>query len=657
MAQDDEEHDLWGDAWSHVTRPEEDPLIPRELWSPVRRRASAWHPPDERPRRKRAQISGRDAHLTFDPPKQYQPPVESARPSGRSAARHSSRESASEAKRARTAPPSVRPRKPATPRASSRLGAPEPAASHSGSRPLGPRGTVVGYKRGGGHAKALIVLIAIVLLVVAGLVAYLFVTRPAALAITVSPNDAVVTIEGRASGTGAASLEGIEPGTYTAVVARSGFETATVTLEVRRGERTQRAVALVARSFKISVTSRPAGAMVTIKRADGSTQTGKTPCSIVTSAGPVSVSIVKSGSNTFTQDLFVDGARSVDVLLDPEGQLVHALGSLTAKGAPKSVAVTPDGKEAWATILNGPPSIEIYDLATMRKTADIDIGKYGAVEVIFNRAGTLAYASQMETAKVFEIDAATRKVLRSFKTESAWTKVVALSPDEKTLYAANWSGNDVSVIGLGDGKLIRRVPVAKTPRGLWPTADGKYLFVAGFDAGDLERIDLKTWTVKKVFHSGGAMRHLVADEATGKLYGSDMAKNIIWVTDMNTLKTTQFCKTDQKPNTIKLSPDGKILFISNRGANNPISYYIKGYEWGTILLMSTADGSPLDAIVGGNQCTALDVSADGHTLVFSDFLDNRLRVYSVPDFSVLAAGNGGRFAAHFQDLKKTHSWL
>jgi hypothetical protein len=69
--------------------------------------------------------------------------------------------------------------------------------------------------------------------------------------------------------------------------------------------------------------------------------------------------------------------------------------------------------------------------------------------------------------------------------------------------------------------------------------------------------------------------------------------------------------------------------------------------------MSTADGRPLDAIVGGNQCTALDVSADGHTLVFSDFLDNRLRVYSVPDFSVLAAGNGGRFAAHFQDLKKT----
>jgi len=120
-----------------------------------------------------------------------------------------------------------------------------------------------------------------------------------------------------------------------------------------------------------------------------------------------------------------------------------------------------------------------------------------------------------------------------------------------------------------------------------------------------------------------------------------MSKDVVWACDMKTLQVTKFCDTDEKPNTIELSPDGKVLFISNRGENNPVSYYIPGYEWGTILLMSTSDGHPLDAIVGGNQCTALDVSADGRTLVFSDFLDDRLRVYSVPDYATLAAGNGG----------------
>jgi YVTN family beta-propeller protein len=629
VAEDEEGRGLWEDAWSHVARPEEDPLIPRELWSPAKRRASAWHPPDDsRTKRKRAKISGRDAHLTFDAPKEYQPREDPSRASGRAGARSSGRSR-----------PSA-PLRGATP-------------SRAGARSLAPRGTVVGYKKGRGSAKAMLALVAVAIMFVAGLAAYWFLTRPASLAITVTPADALIQVEGRDPGTGRVALENLEPGAFTAVATRSGFETATVTIQVGRGERVERSIALVARSYKLTFASRPAGGAVTIARADGSTQTGKTPCSIVTSAGPVTVSIAKTGSNTFTQELFVDSARTVDVLLDPEGQLVHALGSLTAKGAPKSVAVTPNGKEAWAAILNGPPSIEIYDLATMRKTGGVDIGKYGAVEVIFNKAGTFAYASQMETAKVFEIDTTTRKVTRSFKTESAWTKVVALSPDEKTLYAANWSGNDVSVIGLADGKLIKRVPVAKTPRGLWPTADGKYLYVAGFDAGDLERIDLKTWAVKKLFHSGGAMRHLVADETTGKLYASDMARDVIWVTDMTTLKTTKFCDTDEKPNTIELSPDGKVLFISNRGENNPVSYYIKGYEWGTILLISTADARPLDAIVGGNQCTALDVSADGRTLVFSDFLDDRLRVYDIPAFDVLSAGNGGRYPQHFEDLKKS----
>jgi len=482
--------------------------------------------------------------------------------------------------------------------------------------------------------------------------AWWFATRPASALVTATPADAVISIQGHGTRAGRFALTELEPGALTVTVTRSGFETATVTLDVQRGKRATRAVALVARSFKVKFTTRPTGASVTLTRADGTSQEGTTPCSITTSAGPVTVAITKSGCNPFAQNVYIEAKRTVDVLLDPKGQLVHALGSLTAKGAPKSVAVTPNGREAWAAILNGPPSIEIYDLTAMKKVGGIDLGKHGAVEVIFNRAGTLAYASQMETAKVFEIDTTTRKVTRSFKTKSSWTKVVALSPDEKTLYAANWSGNDVSVISLETGKLVRRVPVARTPRGLWPTADGRYLFVAGFDSGDLERIDLETWKVRKVFHSGGAMRHLVADEKTGILYASDMAKDVVWACDMKTLKVTKFCNTDEKPNTIELSPDGRILFISNRGENNPVSYYVPGYEWGTILLISTRDAKPLDAIVGGNQCTALDVSADGKMLVFSDFLDDRLRVYAVPDYPTLAAGKGGRYAAHFADLKK-----
>ena len=56
--------------------------------------------------------------------------------------------------------------------------------------------------------------------------------------------------------------------------------------------------------------------------------------------------------------------------------------------------------------------------------------------------------------------------------------------------------------------------------------------------------------------------------------------------------------------------------------------------------------------MGGNQCTGLDVSPDGNYLAFSDFLDNTIRVYKVPDYETLVAGGGGRAQERFADVKK-----
>jgi YVTN family beta-propeller protein len=525
------------------------------------------------------------------------------------------------------------------------------------ARALGPRSAVTTLGRRRRSPLPAIVLGAVVLAIAAGGLTWWILTRPASVALTVSPADAVITFTGSKSATGTLSVDELQPGTYQVTIQRSGFAPVARSIVLKRGQRYDQRIALDPLPFEMSFTTRPSGAAVTIARSGGETLTGTTPCKLTVPAGDLSVTVTKAGYNDFTSKVFLEAAQTLDVLLDPKGQLVHALGSITTKGAPKGVALTPDGHEAWSAILNGPPSIQIFDPLTAKITGSIDLGEAGAVEVIFNRAGTRAYASQMETklgqmSKVFEMDVATRKVLRTMSTKSTMTKVIALSPDEKTLYAANWAGNDVSVIDLLTGDVTDRIAVAKTPRGLWPTADGKTLYVAGFGTGEIERIDLATGKVKMLFKSGGAMRHLVADEKAGKLYASDMGKDAIWVLDMKTDKVTKFASTDHKPNTIDLSPDGKVLFVSNRGANNPRSYYLPGYEWGSILLLDTATGKPLDAVVGGNQCTALDVSEDGKLLVFSDFLDNRLRVYSVPGYDVLAAGKGGRYQAHFADLKK-----
>ena len=475
---------------------------------------------------------------------------------------------------------------------------------------------------------------------------------PQPVTITALPEGSVIVFDGSTTATGTLRLSDITPGVYPVSVTHLGYQTLETTLTVRHLLATEQTYELTPLPQQVSVETSPSGAKVTLTPVGGDPVSGASPYSGEVPSGQVKLTVTHEGYNTYERTLSVDEPLDLTIFLDPEGQILHALGTIDTLGAPKGVSVTPDGREAWTSILNGPPSIEIFDTATGKKTGEVDIGEHGAVEVIFNEAGTLAYTSQMETAKCFEIDVATRKVLREFKTGSSWTKWVELSPDEKTLYASNWVGDDVSVIDLTTGALVRRIPVSDTPRGMYATNDGRYLYVAGFDSGDLERIDLETWSVKKLFTNGGALRHIVADEERGVLYISDMAKDTIWIHDMATGKTTKFADVDHKPNTIDLTPDGKVLFVSCRGANNAVSYYMPGPEWGSILAFDTESGKPLDALIAGNQPTALDVSSDGTLLMFSDFLDNRLRMYQIPSYDVLSADNGGRYEATRSEITK-----
>ena len=399
----------------------------------------------------------------------------------------------------------------------------------------------------------------------------------------------------------------------------------------------------------LSVTSHPTGAAVVVE-ASGRTVEGRTPFGARV-AGVATVTVSMEGHEDVVERVAMDRRRALDVWLDPAGALHHKLGEVATGSMPKQVAFSPDGNELWVTAL-GEPGIEVYDVPTLELVTEVPTGDYGTVEVVFDRDGRRAYVSQMQTASVFEVDVATHAVVRELRTGSSWSKVMALSPDERTLYVENWSGHDVSEIDLATGRVRRRLPTVDTPRGLYVTPDGARLFVAGYGGGELQRIDLRTGDSETVLSTGGALRHLVGDPERGLLYADDMATDEVYVVDLETETARKLADTDHMPNTIDLTPDGRVLYVSNRGENNPVSYGLPGPEWGSVLALDAATGRPLDAIVGGNQTTGLDVSPDGALLAFSDFLDNRVSLYEIPAYEVLAAGDGGRYDEHLAEIDK-----
>lgn len=362
-------------------------------------------------------------------------------------------------------------------------------------------------------------------------------------------------------------------------------------------------------------------------------------------AGTWTVRLAAPGFARETRVLAVTGPTSLDVWLDRPGQLLDLVRIFPTGHQPKAVLIVDD--ELWATNLDGPPSVYVHDLATGALKGTIDLGDHGAVELAVDAAHHRIWASQMETARVYEIDRASRSVTRVLRTRSNWTKVLALSADERRLYASNWNFDDVSVLDLATGA-ARRIPTVKTPRGLYVAPSGVVL-VAGFGTGDLAEIDPVRGTSRTIWSSGGALREIVG---RGDLaFVSDMHAARIFRVDTRTGAVTALGRTDPNPNTIDVSPDGQVVFASSRGPNGEGGYLDPSGIPGSVIALDTADGRWLDAVACGTQTTGLDLSDDGRTLAVSDFNDGMVRIYAVPSTEALRGGGGGRTAFHRADLR------
>jgi len=339
---------------------------------------------------------------------------------------------------------------------------------------------------------------------------------------------------------------------------------------------------------------------------------------------------------------------TVEKVENHPNQLVNCKYELKGIPSPKAVAFRPETEEIWVTsLMNKRYGVVVFNTETGQRT-EIQLPDGGGVEIIFNKTGSKAYVSQMETGRVFQINGETKIPKKTYSTESTWSKVMELSKNEETIYVSNWSGNDVSKINLED-KSTERISTVRTPRGIYLSRNK--LYVAGFANGEIQKMDPETGDFEVLIETGGAMRTIVGDRE--HLYVSDMALSAIYRVEKETGETKPFLETDNNPNTIRLTPDKKILIVSNRGINHPSGdYSVPGPEWGSVLFFDVQSGEILDALVAGNQTTGLDIDGEGAKLVYSDFLDGKITVCEIPTYEEFMEADGGRSENYKDDLIK-----
>ena len=391
------------------------------------------------------------------------------------------------------------------------------------------------------------------------------------------------------------------------------------------------AAACGAQGIALTVKVFPQNAALAVDGALIPARTG--PSVLVLAAGAHSIHLAAAGYQPKDLTVSLSSLLTIEVKLEREGSRLAKRSEMPTGREPKSVAFTPDGRFILCTLLEGEgveaiPTDGTADRLALAPPASW-AAKKGFVELAFLAGRQELWVTQMTTGMVHVFSLPDFAWLASFPTGGSWPKFILVSPDEKTAYVSNWESRDISVIDAAARAATARIPVGGVPRGLALSRDGRFLYVCLFDRGAVQKVDLAKRAVARTLTFGeGAMRHIVMHPTQDILYASDMLKGRILAIDAATDRLLAQIPADRNPNTIALSPDGRYLFVSSRGSNNPEDYAKKGPAFGSISCIDTETRAVVDWTWGKNQPTGLAVSPDGRTIVFTNFLDNEIEVYA-----------------------------
>ncbi|WP_409169516.1 YncE family protein [Variovorax sp. H27-G14] len=206
--------------------------------------------------------------------------------------------------------------------------------------------------------------------------------------------------------------------------------------------------------------------------------------------------------------------------------------------SPHEAFFTPDGKEVWVTV-RGENYVSVLDAATFEEKTRITTPNGPGMQ-IFSPDGKYGYVCSSFNPETVVIDTASKQIVGRVKQDSPFCPNIAATPDGKQVwmtlkdigrtmvfdakppfaviksfdtgpitnhvnFATTAKGsfayvtigglNVVKVFRTDDFSQVATIPVGKLPHGVWPSGDGKRVYVGLENADALAAIDTATNTV------------------------------------------------------------------------------------------------------------------------------------------------------------------
>ncbi|WP_058972802.1 YncE family protein [Type-D symbiont of Plautia stali] len=215
--------------------------------------------------------------------------------------------------------------------------------------------------------------------------------------------------------------------------------------------------------------------------------------------------------------------------------------------SPHEAFFTPDGKEVWVTV-RGEDYVSVLDASSGEEKTRIKVPGGPGMQ-IFSPDGRYGYVCSSFNPETVVVDVRTHKIVGSVKQASPFCPNIAASPDGKQVWftlkdtgkvqvfnarppfniiktldtgpitnhvniVENAKGsfawvtvgglNRVNVYRTDDFSQVASIPVGNLPHGLWPSGDGKRIYVGLENADALAAIDTATYKVVATIPIGQA---------------------------------------------------------------------------------------------------------------------------------------------------------
>ncbi|MFJ2722903.1 protein kinase [Streptomyces sp. NPDC087437] len=247
-----------------------------------------------------------------------------------------------------------------------------------------------------------------------------------------------------------------------------------------------------------------------------------------------------------------------------------SVSSIQVGNSPGGVAVSPDGRRAYATNYFGPASVSVIDTATNRTMGHpIPVGDKPQ-GVAISPDGRRAYTANSGSASVSVIDTATNRTMGHPIHVGDTPQGVAISPDGRRAYTANARSDTVSVIDTATNHTVGNpIHVGHTPVGVAISPDGRRAYTANAGSDTVSVIDTTTnHTVGNPIPVGHTPQGVTVTPDGRRAYTANARSNTVSVIDTTTNHTVGHpIPVGKAPVGVALSPDGRRAYTANAGSD------------------------------------------------------------------------------------------